>query len=131
MDTIVFNNGDVLVNNNNEEENNDIENNKKSEEDRFTCQDCGNPDYDMYMVNDDIWDKYGNKTDTLCMGCLEKRMGRSLTKHDFSQHKKIIDHEHSILLSFLMIIFLLILIGPVTYSRVTVLISFILLMSFF
>ena len=33
MDTIVFNNGDVLVNNNNEEENNDIENNKKSEED--------------------------------------------------------------------------------------------------
>ena len=71
------------------------EHNKKSEEDRFTCQDCGNPDYDMYMVNDDIWDKYGNKTDTLCMGCLEKRMGRNLTKHDFSQYKNALCNIHN------------------------------------
>jgi len=59
----------------------------KSEEERFTCQDCGDPNYNMYMVNDDIWKKYGNKYDTLCMDCLEKRMGRNLTKDDFSQHK--------------------------------------------
>jgi len=54
---------------------------------RFTCTDCGNYDYDMYMVSDDIWNKYGNQTNTLCMDCLQKRMGRKLTKKDFSGYE--------------------------------------------
>jgi hypothetical protein len=59
----------------------------KSEEERFTCSDCGEKDYSMYMVNDEIWDKHGNDKLTLCKSCLEKRMGRKLTKKDILQHK--------------------------------------------
>ena len=59
------------------------------EKKRFTCQDCGNPDYKMYMVNDDLWSKYGNSENTLCMSCLEKRIGRKLTKQDFSDYKNV------------------------------------------
>jgi hypothetical protein len=59
----------------------------KSEEERFTCTDCGDKDYNMYMVNKDLWDKYGNGDLTLCKSCLEKRMGRKLTKSDISQYK--------------------------------------------
>ena len=32
-----------------------------TEEERFTCADCGTKDYSMYMVNDDLWKKYGNE----------------------------------------------------------------------
>jgi hypothetical protein len=59
----------------------------KSEEERFTCEDCGAKDYNMYMVNDDLWKKYGNEKFTLCKSCLEKRMGRNLTKKDIFQYK--------------------------------------------
>ena len=59
----------------------------KSEEERFTCTDCGDKDYNMYMVNKDLWDKYGNGNLTLCKSCLENRMGRKLTKSDISQYK--------------------------------------------
>jgi hypothetical protein len=59
----------------------------KSEEERFTCADCGEKEYNMYMVNKDLWDKYGNQDLTLCKSCLEKRMGRKLTKSDISQYK--------------------------------------------
>ena len=59
----------------------------QEEIERFTCEDCGTYDYDMYMVNDDIWSEYGNESNTLCMNCLEKRIGRKLTKDDFSQYK--------------------------------------------
>jgi hypothetical protein len=62
---------------------------------RFTCEDCGDPGYQMYMVNDDIWNEYGNNSNTLCMGCLEKRMGRKLTKDDFSQHKDALTNQHN------------------------------------
>lgn len=68
-----------------------INNNDKdfldTEEQRFTCADCGEKDYKMYMVNDDIWKKYGNDKLTLCKSCLEKRMGRKLTKKDITQYK--------------------------------------------
>ena len=67
----------------------------KSEEDRFTCSDCGEKDYNMYMVNDDIWDKHGNDKLTLCKSCLEKRMGRKLTKKDISQHKDALVNKHN------------------------------------
>jgi hypothetical protein len=67
----------------------------KSEEDRFTCSDCGENDYNMYMVNDDIWSKHGNDKLTLCKSCLEKRMGRKLTKKDISQHKDALVNIHN------------------------------------
>lgn len=73
----------------------DNEDFEKSEEDRFTCSDCGEKDYNMYMVNDDIWDKHGNDKLTLCKSCLEKRMGRKLTKKDISQHKDALVNIHN------------------------------------
>jgi hypothetical protein len=54
---------------------------------RFTCQDCGNYDYEMYMVNDDLWKKYGNDNLTLCKSCFEKRIGRKINKDDMSEYK--------------------------------------------
>jgi hypothetical protein len=75
--------------------NNNDEDFLKSEEDRFTCSDCGEKDYHMYMVNDDIWDKHGNDKLTLCKSCLEKRMGRKLTKKDISQHKDALVNIHN------------------------------------
>jgi len=62
-------------------------NDDTSEEERFTCADCGEKDYYMYMVNDDVWSEYGNDNFTLCKSCLEKRMSRKLTKKDISQYK--------------------------------------------
>jgi hypothetical protein len=64
-------------------------------EERFTCEDCGEQNYNMYMVNDDLWDKYGNEKMTLCKSCLEQRMGRELTKDDISQHKDALTNIHN------------------------------------
>jgi hypothetical protein len=69
--------------------------NDESEEKKFTCADCGEKDYNMYMVNDDIWKKYGNDKLTLCKSCLEERMGRKLTKKDISQHKDVLVNIHN------------------------------------
>ena len=41
----------------------------------------------MYMVNDDLWNQYGNDELTLCKSCFEKRMGRNLEKDDFEDYK--------------------------------------------
>lgn len=68
----------------------------QSEKEKFTCEDCGDPNYQMYMVNDDIWREFGNNTNTLCMSCLEKRMGRKLTRHDFSQHRSAPVNKHNV-----------------------------------
>jgi hypothetical protein len=68
---------------------------KDNDESRFTCEDCGDENYKMYMVNDDIWDEYGNKRFTLCMSCLEKRMGRKLTKDDFSQYPNALTNKYN------------------------------------
>ena len=57
------------------------------EKERFSCQDCGEYDYKMYMVNDDLWNQYGNDELTLCKSCFEKRMGRNLEKDDFEDYK--------------------------------------------
>ena len=65
------------------------------QEERFICADCGEKDYNMYMVNDDIWSEYGNDKFTLCKSCLEKRMGRKLTKKDISQHKDALVNLHN------------------------------------
>lgn len=66
-----------------------------TEKERFTCADCGTQDYSMYMVNDDIWKKYGNEKFTLCKSCLEKRIGRKLTKKDISQYKDALVNIHN------------------------------------
>jgi hypothetical protein len=75
-----------------ENKNDEISN---AEEERFTCADCGTQDYSMYMVNDDLWKKYGNEKFTLCKSCLEKRIGRKLTKKDISQHKDALVNIHN------------------------------------
>jgi len=66
-----------------------------SEEDRFICGDCGNPDYKMYMVNNNIWNEYGNDRNTLCKSCLEKRMGRELVGDDFAQYRHALVNQHN------------------------------------
>ena len=47
------------------------------------------------MFNDDIWNKHGNDKLTLCKSCLEKRMGRKLTKKDISQYKDALVNIHN------------------------------------
>jgi len=63
----------------------------KKTENIFLCVDCsidtglhGWGDKNYYMVTDDIWKKYGVGEQMLCIDCLEKRMGRKLTKDDFT-----------------------------------------------
>jgi hypothetical protein len=67
----------------------------KSEYERFKCQDCGDLEYKMYMINDDIWKKYGNKENTLCIECFEKRIGRKLTKKDFLDYKNTLANKNN------------------------------------
>ena len=55
----------------------------------LTCKDCREwnaADEPMFMVNDDIWNEYGNEEDMICPSCLEKRMGRKLKKDDMSDY---------------------------------------------
>ncbi len=57
------------------------------------CIDCGTetnpigPDQrsEMYMVHDDVWEAAGMTPNggCLCIGCLEKRLGRQLRAGDF------------------------------------------------
>lgn len=56
----------------------------------FYCEDCGectNCIGEYFMVDDEVW--YSaitarSKPDMLCIGCVELRIGRLLTKDDFS-----------------------------------------------
>jgi hypothetical protein len=56
----------------------------------FYCEDCGECTCcigEYYMVEDEVW--YSaitarSKPDMLCVGCVELRIGRLLTKDDFS-----------------------------------------------
>lgn len=68
---------------------------KNQEKERFTCQDCKRSDYQMYMVNDDIWQKYGVGTNTLCLQCLNKRTGNRLQFRDFSDYMKYPVNQHN------------------------------------
>jgi hypothetical protein len=56
------------------------------------CNDCGMETLsaepgvptEHYSVDDDVWRQAGaGKRDHLCIGCLEKRLGRQLNRHDF------------------------------------------------
>ena len=52
------------------------------------CDDCSFNTYlgtsDYYMVQNDLWDKYGPKHGMLCIACLEKRICRKLELADFT-----------------------------------------------
>jgi hypothetical protein len=39
---------------------------------------------EYYMVRDSIWKRAGDVKGYLCIGCLEKRLGRRLTPRDFA-----------------------------------------------
>jgi hypothetical protein len=52
------------------------------------CFDCGvqtlkGETEDIYMVLNELWEKYGEGKFWLCRKCLEIRMGRKLTKVDY------------------------------------------------
>ena len=57
------------------------------------CFDCGMDTYPIdrrhtrksedYMVHDDVWAKAGGIEGLLCVGCIEARLGRPLTRVDF------------------------------------------------
>lgn len=55
------------------------------------CEDCGACTFgEYYTVHDDVWAQTGildtddeDGTGHLCVGCLEKRLGRVLTPQDF------------------------------------------------
>jgi hypothetical protein len=51
------------------------------------CFDCSNwiPPKKMFMVNNQLWEKYGATNKHLCIGCFEKRLKRKLTKSDLSK----------------------------------------------
>ena len=54
----------------------------------FECMDCHcctNCNYEYYMVHDQVWLE-ANPRDKgmLCVGCLEQRLGKLLTKDDFT-----------------------------------------------
>jgi hypothetical protein len=51
----------------------------------WSCVDCGKPTFqttDYYMVKNELWKRFGVGEEMLCISCLEKRMGRKLTKED-------------------------------------------------
>lgn len=52
------------------------------------CSDCGNDVKGLgeyhYKIKTEIWLKVANSSETLCIGCLEKRLKRALTFNDFT-----------------------------------------------
>lgn len=54
---------------------------------KFACLDCGKDTGRLgehYYVHDEVWlSVVADKTGMLCVGCLEKRLGRQLTAGDF------------------------------------------------
>ena len=40
---------------------------------------------EVYSVRDSIWERAGSPEGCLCIGCLEKRLGRELRRKDFLQ----------------------------------------------
>lgn len=54
----------------------------------FACIDCGactNCNGEYYMVHDEVWEAANPKRKgMLCVGCLELRLNRLLTKDDFT-----------------------------------------------
>ena len=53
------------------------------------CKDCPSEifvDVNMIMLKDDLWTSIADKhEDSYCDKCIEKRLGRKITKEDFKQ----------------------------------------------
>jgi hypothetical protein len=57
------------------------------EVDNWLCTDCGVDTQEIgeyYMVTDSCWKKAGDVDGMLCVGCIEKRLGRRLTARNFT-----------------------------------------------
>jgi len=54
---------------------------------KWLCLDCKvdtGKIAEHYMLKDSVWSKvHGSKVGMLCVGCVEKRLGRFLNKNDF------------------------------------------------
>lgn len=54
---------------------------------KFACLDCGmdtGKSHEFYFVNTQLWlSVVGSTSGMLCVGCLEKRIGRKLVASDF------------------------------------------------
>jgi hypothetical protein len=60
---------------------------KNSTRKKFLCLDCGidtGKAYEHYFVHNEVWDAaHSSREGMLCIGCLEARLGRTLTRQDF------------------------------------------------
>lgn len=54
----------------------------------FSCSDCNSNVRQIselhYMIHSSIWLTVANSSELLCIGCLEKRLGRYLVPKDFN-----------------------------------------------
>lgn len=48
------------------------------------CADCKEAWPSFYMVHDHLWEKHASNVQLLCVDCLEKRVGRTLTCEDLN-----------------------------------------------
>ena len=75
------------------------------EDPTWMCLDCGEHTGligEYYMVKDGLWAKYGARRGMLCIGCIEARMGRTLSPVDFTDcilnsGKSHFSHSHRLL----------------------------------
>ena len=51
---------------------------------RMWCTNCKKKTEDYYMLHDALWYSVAEAWETLCIVCFEERLGRELTKDDFS-----------------------------------------------
>lgn len=61
-----------------------------------TCKGCGMSCHDEnYMIYDSLWRKANkyNRRGRLCVGCLERRIGRELRPEDFLYHEPLSTSE--------------------------------------
>jgi hypothetical protein len=68
------------------------------------CADCGVDTFstnEYYMVKDHVWAQAQGGTKLLCIGCLEKRIGRTLTRSDFGDGASVNARANNSVASFL------------------------------
>jgi hypothetical protein len=75
--------------------------NRRKRHEEARCNDCGvittprppeDGNWEWYMVTDEIWAEAGMSdynSGFLCIGCLEQRLGRTLTRDDFHKSSGI------------------------------------------
>lgn len=56
---------------------------------KLYCRDCKKRHYpyQMYRLKNRIWKKIAKNSVALCISCFQKRLGRKLTKEDFTKCK--------------------------------------------